>query len=51
MVLCDKNDNQEELVELATQIFKDYINEGADYELGDNQIVLQLRPGFDHELN
>jgi hypothetical protein len=45
MVLCDGNETQR-CLELAIQIYEDYIVEGADFELGDNQVVDQLRKGF-----
>lgn len=38
MVLCDAKDTIKR-EELALQIYEEYILEGSDFELGDNQVV------------
>ena len=48
MVLCDdKETSKQELVELASQIYQDFILPGSDFELDKNQLVTHLRQGFD----
>jgi len=47
MVLCDdKKTTKDELMMLAKQIFKEYILEGADFHLEENEIVKGLRAGY-----
>jgi len=47
MVILDSPDtSKEELMNQAKQIYKDYILDGADFQLEQNEIVKELRAGY-----
>ena len=48
MGLCDKqNPNKDQIMQQALQIFRDFILEDSEFELEDNQVIMQLRQGYD----
>ena len=47
MVLCDqKNEDKDLIMKQAEQIFKDYIIDGAEFELQYNEVLRQLKEGY-----
>ena len=48
MGLCDKqNPNKDQIMQQSLQIFRDFILEDSEFELEDNQVIMQLRQGYD----
>jgi hypothetical protein len=51
-IMCDdKSCSYGELRTLTNQIFKDYILQGAEFEIPVNEIIFELRDKFDKSMN